>query len=83
MYDVPRVTFLIVTDVILVAMLVMMLGACTTPPARYRHGDYIMNVGTAEPVVAPAAESTPYATNVAVANVAVANVAVASQQPRA
>ena len=56
MYDVPRVTFLIVADVLLVAMLVMMLGGCTTPPARYRHGDFIMNIGSADPVtVEPAA----------------------------
>jgi len=69
MYDVPRVAFLIVADVLLVAMLVMMLGGCTTPPARYRHGDFIMNIGSAEPVVAPPPES-------------VTNVAVASPQPR-
>jgi len=64
MYDVPRVTFLIVADVFLVAMLVIMLGGCTTTPANYRHGDFIMNIGSAEPVVAPPPENT---TNVAVA----------------
>ena len=69
MYDVPRVTFLIVADVFLVAMLFMMLGGCTTPPARYRHGDFIMNIGSAEPVVAPAPENTT-------------KVAVAAPQPR-
>jgi len=69
MYDVPRVTFLIVADALLVAMLFMMLGGCTTPPARYRHGDFIMNIGSAEPVVTPAPENTT-------------KVAVAAPQPR-
>ena len=61
MYDVPRVTFLIVADALLVAMLFMMLGGCTTPPARYRHGDFIMNIGSAAPVepVAVAATQAP------------------------
>jgi len=68
MYDVPRVTFLIVADVFLLAMLVMMLSGCTTTPANYRHGDFIMNIGSAGPVVAPAAESAPHTTNVAVAS---------------
>ena len=74
MYDVPRITFLIVTDVILVAMLVMMLGGCTTPPSRYRHGDYIMNIGSAEPVVAPPTESAT--------KVAAATPQLATPQPR-
>ena len=70
MHDLPRVTFLLVADTLLVAMLVMVLGGCTTAPSqRLRHGDFIMNIGEA-PVVAPA----PVATT---------DVAVATSQPRA
>ena len=57
MYDLPRVTFLLVADTLLVAMLVIVLGGCATPPSRLRHGDFIMNVGAA-PVVAPTPQAT-------------------------
>jgi len=63
-YDLPRVTFLLVADALLVAMLVLVLGGCVSTPTqnRYRHGDFIMNIGSAPPVVTPAPEAT---TNVA------------------
>ena len=65
MQDLPRVSFLLVANALLVAMLVMVLGGCGTTPTRYRHGDFIMNIGSAEPVVAPAPDA---ATNVAAAS---------------
>ncbi len=67
--DLPRVTFLIVADAALAAMLVIVLAGCGTTPTRYRHGDFIMNIGSAAPVVAPAPDAT-------------INLAVASAQPR-
>ena len=63
MHDLPRVAFLIVADTLLVAMLVLLLGGCVSTPAqnRYRHGDFIMNIGSAAPVepVAVAATQAP------------------------
>jgi hypothetical protein len=36
----------------LLAMLVLVLGGCSTPAQnRYRHGDFIMNIGSATPAV--------------------------------
>jgi hypothetical protein len=59
MYDLPRVTFLLVADALLVAMLIMVLGGCVSTPAanRYRHGDFIMNIGWSAPAAAPAPEA--------------------------
>lgn len=58
MHDFPRVTFLIVANALLVAMLVMVLGGCGSTPPRYRHGDFIMNIGSLEPAVVPMPEAT-------------------------
>jgi hypothetical protein len=57
MHDLPRVSFLVVVNALLVAMLVMVLGGCVSTPApnRYRHGDFIMNIGSATPIVEPMA----------------------------
>ena len=56
MHDLPRVSFLVVMNAMLLAMLVMVLGGCVSTPAqnRYRHGDFIMNIGSAAPVMSPA-----------------------------
>ena len=70
MYDIPRVSFLIIANAFLLAMLVMVLAGCTSTPNRYRHGDFIMNIGSAAPVVAPAPDAP-------------SNVAVATTPPRA
>jgi len=62
MHDLPRVSFLVVMNALLVAMLLIVLGGCVSTPAqnRYRHGDFIMNIGSAAPTVDPvAAASTP------------------------
>ena len=65
MHDLPRVAFLIIADALPVAMRVMVLAECGTTTTRYRHGDFIMNVGSAPPAVAPGTEAR---TQVAVAN---------------
>ena len=72
MHDLPRVSFLLVTNALLVAMLVMVLGGCGATPTRYRHGDFIMNIGSAPPTVA----ATPKAS----ATVSVAATALASER---
>jgi hypothetical protein len=67
MHDLPRVSFLLMMNVLLVAMLVVVLGGCVSTPAqnRYRHGDFIMNIGSAAPVInEPFANGAP-PTNVA------------------
>ena len=52
MHDLPRVSFLVLVNVFLFSMLVLVLGGCSTPNQnRYRHGDFIMNVGSATPVI--------------------------------
>jgi hypothetical protein len=52
MHDLPRVSFLVLMNVFLFGMLVLVLGGCSTPAQnRYRHGDFIMNVGSAAPVI--------------------------------
>jgi hypothetical protein len=61
MHDLPRASFLIIAD----ALLVMALAGCGTTTTRYRHGDFIMNIDSAPPSVAPATEAT---TQVADAN---------------
>ena len=73
MQDLPRISFLIVLNALMLAMLVMLLGGCVSTPAqnRYRHGDFIMNIGSAAPIVEPvAAAATPSA---APANLAASN----------
>jgi len=52
MHDLSRVSFLVLMNAFLLAMLVLVLGGCSTPAQnRYRHGDFIMNVGSADPVI--------------------------------
>ena len=52
MHDLARVSFLVLTNAFLLMMLVVMLGGCSTPAQnRYRHGDFIMNIGSAPPVI--------------------------------
>ena len=73
MQDLPRVSFLVVMNALLVAMLVMVLGGCVSTPAqnRYRHGDFIMNIGSAAPIgeaVAAAATPAPAPANLAASN---------------
>jgi len=58
MHDLPRVTFLLIANALLVAMLVMVLGGCGVTPTRYRHGDFIMNIGSAPPSMARGAEAS-------------------------
>ena len=70
MHDLPRVSFLLVMNAFLLMMLVIVLGGCVSTPAqnRYRHGDFIMNIGQAAPVsVEPFANGTAQ-TNVASAS---------------
>jgi hypothetical protein len=59
LHDLPRVSFLVLMNAFLLAMLVLVLGGCSTPAQnQYRHGDFIMNIGSADPVtVEPAAAS--------------------------
>ena len=52
MRDTPRVAFLIITDVFVVALLVMLLGGCGATPRRYPPGDYVMNIASAAYTVA-------------------------------
>jgi hypothetical protein len=61
MHDLPRVSFLVVMNALLLAMLVMVLGGCVSTPAqnRYRHGDFIMNIGSAAPTEQVAAAASP------------------------
>ena len=62
MHDIPRVSFLLLMNAFLVAMLVMLLGGCVSTPAqnRYRHGDFIMNIGSTTPAtIEPVAGATP------------------------
>ena len=66
MHDLPRVSFLVVMNAMLFAMLVMVLGGCVSTPAqnRYRHGDFIMNIGSAAPAIVEPRANAPQ-TNVA------------------
>jgi len=52
LHDLPRVSFLVLMNAFLLAMLVLVLGGCSTPAQnQYRHGDFIMNIGSADPVI--------------------------------
>ena len=67
MHDLPRVSFLLVMNVFLVTMLVMVLGGCVSTPAqnRYRHGDFIMNIGSAGPAIVEPIAASPQHPSVA------------------
>ena len=56
MQDIPRTAFLVITDVVVVALLIMLLSGCVATPSRYqdRNGDFIMNIGSRDKV-SPAA----------------------------
>ena len=63
MQDPSRVAFLVTTDVVVVALLVMLLSGCVATPSRYqdRNGDFIMNIGLGDklsPPPAPVASGT-------------------------
>ena len=70
MHDLPRVSFLLVMNALLMAMLVMVLGGCVSTPAqnRYRHGDFIMNIGSAPPGLVEPRASGAEQTSVAASN---------------
>ena len=58
MWDTARVAFLVITDAVVVALLIMLLSGCVATPSRYRdrNGDFIMNIGSTDKVSpAPAA----------------------------
>ena len=58
MWNTPRVAFLVITDAVVVAMLVMLMSGCVATPSRYqeRNGDFIKNIGSTGKVSpAPAA----------------------------
>ena len=52
MQDAPRLAFLVITDVVVVALLIMLLSSCVSTPSRYRerNGDFIMNIGSTDKV---------------------------------
>ncbi len=46
-----RVSFLVATDVAVVAMLVsLLLAGCVTTPSQYRNGDFVSHMASAESV---------------------------------
>ncbi len=64
MQDIPRITFLVIIDAFLVAMLVTMLSGCVTTPAKYRDrtGDFISNIASTAATIStapPAASRAP------------------------
>ena len=46
MQDLPRLTFLVITDACVVALLVLVLSGCVATPSRYRDriGDFVTNM---------------------------------------
>jgi len=60
MQDIPRMAFLVITDVVVAALLIMLLGGCVTTPSRYqdRNGDFIMNIGSTNKVSPVLASAT-------------------------
>ena len=52
-----RVSFLIATDVLVIAMLVSLLAGCVTTPQQYRNrnGDFVSNMASSDVNVRPAA----------------------------
>ena len=48
MRDIPGVSFLIITNVVVIGLLIMLLSGCVVTPSRYEHpnGDFfVMNIG--------------------------------------
>ena len=48
MRDIPRLTFLFVADVFVLAVLVVMLGGCVATPSRFqdRNGDFASHIAS-------------------------------------
>jgi hypothetical protein len=65
MWDTPRVAFLVITDVVVVALLIMLMSGCVVTPSRYqeRNGDFILNIGSTDKVL-PAPAAMPSAPSV-------------------
>jgi hypothetical protein len=48
MRDIPGVSFLVITNVVVIALLIMLLSGCVVTPSRYQHpnGDFfLMSIG--------------------------------------
>ena len=45
-----RVSFLLATDALMVVLLASLLAGCGGAPARYRNGDFVSNLASAESV---------------------------------
>jgi hypothetical protein len=60
MHDTPRVAFLTITDVVVLALLIMLLSGCVATPSRYqnRQGDFIVNIGSGDKVSPASASAT-------------------------
>ena len=60
MQDIPRTAFLVITDVVVVALLIMLFSGCVATPSRYqdRNGDFIMNIGSRDKVSPVPASAT-------------------------
>ena len=66
MLDALRVAFLVLTDVVVVALLIMLAllivlsSGCVVTPSRYqdRNGDFIMNIGSRDKVSPVPASAT-------------------------
>ena len=67
MKDIPRVAFLLITDVVVVALLIMLLSGCVATPTsdRDRNGDFIINIWSRDKVSpVPASATMPSAPSV-------------------
>jgi PBP1b-binding outer membrane lipoprotein LpoB len=53
MQDAPRVAFLVITDVVVIAILIMLLSSCVVTPSRHQNpngGFFDMNIGSTDKV---------------------------------
>jgi len=46
--NVARISFLIATDVLVIAMLVSLLAGCVATPDRNRNGDFVSHMASAD-----------------------------------
>ena len=54
MQDTPRVTFLLLMDAFVIAVLVMLLNGCSARPVRFQdhpHGDFVSHIAAAPATV--------------------------------
>jgi hypothetical protein len=54
MQDTPRITFLVLMDAFVIALLVMLLNGCSALPVRFQdhpHGDFVSHMAAAPDVV--------------------------------